>query len=113
MQDSEKNIPKAKSYVSASNAHDVSTIGPMLALDCRYISTGVGEHRGKTAILAMMAGFFSSNPDVHWDVPEYRLEGQQCVAFDFTISTDGQSNRGLEKISFTEDGLISVIEVIR
>ena len=85
----------------------------MLAQECRYISTGVGEHLGKTAILSMMEGFFSDNPDVYWDVPEYRQEGRRCVVFDFTVLLGGQSRRGLEKLSFAEDGLISIIEVIR
>lgn len=85
----------------------------MLAEECRYVSTGVGEHRGKAAILSMMEGFFSNNPDVRWDVPEYRLDGRQCVVFDFTITFGGQSGRGVEKITFTEDGEICLIEVSR
>ena len=113
MQDSQAYIAKAQNYVSASNAHDVAAIGPMLAEECRYVSTGVGEHHGKAAILSMMEGFFSSNPDVHWDVPEYSLDGLSCVVFDFTISFGGQSSRGLEKITFADDGEICLIEVSR
>ncbi|MCP5076159.1 MAG: nuclear transport factor 2 family protein [Rhodobacteraceae bacterium] len=106
-------VPKAKAYVAASNAHDLNLIAQLLNEDCRYNSSGVGGYRGKAAIISMMEGFFSNNPNVHWDVPEYRLDGQLCVVFDFTISLGGQSNRGLEKISFAEDGLIAIIEVIR
>ena len=113
MQDNQNHIEKAQNYVSASNAHDIAAIGPMLAQDCRYVSTGVGEHKGKAAILAMMEGFFAGNPDVHWSVPAYHMEAPDLVAFEIAITLSGKTLEGLEKISFTDDGLITCIEVIR
>lgn len=106
-------ISLAKQYVSASNAHDLALIETMLAEDCRYVSSGVGEHQGKQAILAMMDGFFSANPDVHWDVAEFQLKAPRRVGFDFTISLGGKVSQGAEHIDFQEDGKISAIEVLR
>ncbi len=113
MRDEHDYVSLAKSYVAASNAHDLAMIGPMLADDCRYASSGVGEHLGKQAIVAVMEGFFSANQDVHWDVPEFRLLAPRCVVFDFTISLGGKTAQGVEQISFQGDGKIGAIEVLR
>ncbi len=104
---------KAKAYVDASNNHDLAAIAPMLAENCRYVSSGVGEHRGQKSILAMMETFFSTNPDVRWTVSEYQMNSENQVIFDFTITLGGRSNQGTEKISFDGDGNISNIEVSR
>ncbi len=106
-------MAKAEAYVIASNNHDLGEIASMLAEDCRYVSSGVGEHNGKEAILTMMEAFFSANPNVHWTVPEYRLDAANRAVFDFTISLGERSSQGTEKISFDEDGNITMIEVIR
>lgn len=106
-------LEKTKAYVDASNNHDLATIAPMLSEDCRYVSSGVGEFVGREPILQMMKTFFAANPDVRWKVPEYRLDTENRVEFDFSISLGGQSSQGIEKISFDSDGNINLVEVVR
>lgn len=113
MQNSQDYIAKAQSYVAASNAHDVAAIRAMLAEDCRYVSSGVGDHSSKEAILAMMQAFFSANSDVHWECSHYRLESHDCVVFDFAISFGSATAQGVERIRFGKSDEITCIEVAR
>lgn len=109
----QERIDTARAYVAASNAHDLEAIAPLLADGCRYESSGVGAHVGKPAILSMMKQFFESHRDVQWDVPAYEVDDEGRAAFRFTMSLDGDLRKGIEKISFAEDGLITLIEVRR
>lgn len=113
MRYSDDRLSMAQAYVAASNAHDVEAIAPMLQENCRYLSSGVGEHVGKAAILAMMKQFFAANPDVHWEVSAYGLDEEGQVVFDFTITYSGASGQGVETIGFSEDGDIAFIKVER
>ena len=106
-------IELAKAYVEASNAHNLNTIETMLSVECRYHSSGVGDHVGRDAILEMMRGFFDQNPDVHWDTRNWVKEGQDTVAFDFTISLPTGTSSGREWIQVDQEGLISRIRVAR
>ena len=103
----------AQAYVAASNAHDIEAIAPMIALDCVYVSSSVGQHDGSEAIIAMMRGFFDSAPDVHWQASDYRLIAGNGVEFDFVISMNGESSRGTERLFFDDSGAISRVEVAR
>ncbi len=105
-------INKAESYVAASNDHDVARIRPMLAPDCSYRSAGVGAHDGIDAITAMMQSFFAANPDVHWQVEDYRWQSDHVV-FDFVITLGGTNSSGVEEIHFDKAGAISRIVVRR
>jgi len=105
-------IRKAESYVAASNDHDVARIRPMLAPECSYRSAGVGAHDGVDTITTMMQSFFAANPDVHWQVENYRWQSDYVV-FDFVITLGGNSSAGVEEIHFDEAGAISQIIVQR
>ena len=113
----ERYIRLAEKYVSLSNAHDLDRIFPMFATDASYSSSTVGSFEGLLKIKTMMRGFFERFPDVHWEVSDYRSMAERVVVFDFTRrATDlerGEPIRveGIEKIEFTEDGLIRRIEV--
>ena len=106
-------IELAKAYVDASNAHDLSTIETMLSVECRYHSSGVGDHAGREIILKMMRGFFDQNPDVHWDTRNWATESEDTAVFDFTISLPSGLATGKEWISVGQDGLITQIRVER
>ncbi len=105
-------IKKAESYVAASNDHDIARIRLMLAPDCSYRSAGVGAHDGVDAITTMMQSFFAANPDVHWQVEDYRWQSGHVV-FDFVIALDGTSSSGVEEIHFDKAGAICLIVVHR
>lgn len=105
-------IERAESYVAASNDHDTVRIKPMLAPDCCYLSAGVGRHDGAEAIMTMMQSFFAANPDVHWQVKNYRRHSGHVV-FDFIITMGASSSSGVEEIHFDKAGKISRIVVQR
>ena len=113
----EEAIERAKAYVEASNAHDLAAISAMLDADARYHSSALGDHRGPGAILAMMTRFFAEHPDVAWQASTYRAAGTTGAAFFFVMTAthkaSGEANerRGIERIFFTPEGLISLIEV--
>ncbi|SFP39736.1 SnoaL-like domain-containing protein [Nitrosomonas cryotolerans] len=112
-----KCVDLAKTYVALSNSHNLQHIALMFIDEATYHSSYSGELKGSPAINEMMVSFFSRFPDVHWDVPEYRITGDLSVEFEFTMNaTDATSRkrverRGLEQINFTADGLISHIAV--
>lgn len=106
-------VELARAYVEASNDHDVERIAGMLAPQAAYMSTGVGRHDGAEAILAMNRDFFADNPDVHWNAVNYRNVKPNGVEFDFTITLNGVSSNGVERVFFADDGLISRVEVER
>ena len=116
MNESEK-IELAKAYVALSNAHRLEFILHMFADKAVYRSSYVGEFKGRNAIGEMMADFFSRFPDVRWSVQEYRYTGKGIVGFEFVMtateaSTGNQIERqGLEEIEFTDEGLISRLNV--
>jgi limonene-1,2-epoxide hydrolase len=105
-------IRKAESYVAASNDHDIARIRLMLAPECSYRSAGVGAHDGVDAITTMMHSFFAANPDVHWQVEDYRWRSGHVV-FDFVITLGGTNSSGVEEIHFDKAGAISRIVVHR
>lgn len=113
----EQAIALSKAYVEASNAHDLRQVDSMLDEKARYYSSAVGEHQGRAAIRQMMEGFFAAFPDVRWQTSRYRAAGTTGAAFDFVMTATSKATgeaierRGIERIFFTSDGLISLIEV--
>ncbi len=106
-------IECARAYVEASNAHDIHTIEPMLSVNCRYVSSGVGEHVGREAIVKMMRGFFKENPEVHWKTRNWKEQGADTAVFEFTITLPSGTSGGREWVTIGEDGLITEIRVER
>ncbi len=110
-------IELAKAYVALSNAHRLELILRMFTDKATYHSPHVGEFKGREAIGAMMAEFFSRFPDVHWKAQEYQCTEKGVVVFDFemaaTEALTGKSvaRGGVERIEFTDGGYISLLEV--
>ncbi len=105
------NKDRARRYVELSNAHDLDAIETMFQQDATYQSANVGEHEGREAILVMMRAFFAHNPDIRWDVHEYRSLDDGGVEFDFTARAGGTARRGTERVYFDDAGLIRRVEV--
>ena len=65
----------------------------------------------------MMTGYFTAYPDVHWTVDAYRADSDDTASFEFTMRASnaetGQpvERRGLETITFSDEGLIRHVEV--
>lgn len=101
---------RARKYVRLSNKHDLASIEPMFRPDATYASANVGRHEGRERIVSMMREFFSQNPDVHWEVEEFRpIDGG--VEFDFVMTASGREKPGVERVLFDNHGLIRHVEV--
>ena len=117
MTDSKDLAALTRRYVESSNSHDLAAIGPMFADDAVYRSSSVGRYEGRAAILEMMTGFFAGFPDVIWEAADYRPDGERSVVFDFSMrATNAQSGeaidrKGVETLRFSEQGLITEIDV--
>lgn len=106
-------INLAQDYVAASNAHDLTRVEALFADDAIYRSSGVGQHIGVSTIIDMMRTFFEANSDVHWGASNFRHLDNRGVEFDFTITLGGKSSSGVERLYFTADNTIRLIEVER
>lgn len=109
----EELITWTRAYVDASNEHDVGRIRSMLAYDATYHSSGVGNHHGAGAIVAMNKSFFAASPDVHWQPENFRAVEDDGVEFDFVITIAGQPSKGVERVFFNDGGKIRRVEVER
>lgn len=113
----DEQIEAARAYVALSNAHRLDWISPMFDESASYYSAFLGDFLGKAAILDMMTTFFSKIPDVSWYVNSYRSLNGCCVELEFVrTGTDPDSDEsvnvpGIERIFFSNEGLISRIEV--
>ena len=109
-------IELARAYVALSNAHRTDLIQPLFAEQAIYRSSAVGEHRGASAIITMMQGFFARYADVFWECHNYRCTANR-VSFDFELrATDAQDGSrlergGVEHIEFDHHGLIQRLDV--
>ncbi len=106
-------IARTRAYVDASNDHDVERIRTMLSDGATYQSSGVGEHEGADAIIAMNTTFFAAKPDVHWQPANFRTVEGDGVEFDFVITIGGADSRGVERVFFDDTGQIVRVEVER
>ncbi len=116
---SDTHIDLAKDYVAQSNAHDLSRILRMFHDTATYASPHVGRFSGREEIGEMMKEFFGAYPDVEWEVAGYHEIGDAIVEFEFLMRAteaatgDRIERDGIERIEFTESGLISHIAIRR
>ena len=115
--DRRKAADLAKLYVERSNRHVLDEVFPMFDSEATYRSSQFGMFEGLDQIRDMMTGFFTTFPDVHGTVDAYCAESDDTASFEFTMRASnaetGQAveRRGLETITFTDEGLIRHIEV--
>lgn len=107
----------ARQYVERSNRHVLDEVFPLFDPEATYRSSQFGLFEGLEQIREMMTGFFTTFPDVHWTVDDYRADSDDTASFEFTMRAShaetGQpvERRGLETITFTQEGLIRHVEV--
>ena len=107
----------ARLYVERSNRHELDDVFPMFDANATYWSSQFGLFDGLDQIREMMTGFFTTFPDVHWTVEDYRADSDDTASFEFTMratnAETGQAveRQGLETIAFTDEGLIRHVEV--
>ncbi len=107
----------ARLYVKRSNRHVLDEVFSLFDPAATYRSSQFGLFEGLDQIRDMMTGFFTTFPDVHWTVNDYRADSDDTVSFEFTMRAShaetGQpvERRGLETITLTKEGLIRHVEV--
>ncbi len=115
--DGRKAADLARLYVERSNRHELDDVFPMFDANATYRSSQFGLFEGLDQIREMMTGFFTTFPDVHWTVDDYRADSDDTASFEFTMratnAETGQAvaRRGLETITFTDEGRIRHVEV--
>lgn len=108
----------ARQYVERSNRHVLDDVFPLFDPEATYRSSQFGLFEGLDQIREMMTVFFTTFPDVQWTVDGYRADSDDTASFEFTMQAShaetGQpvERRGLETITFTEEGLIRHVEVV-
>ncbi|MCY3772148.1 MAG: nuclear transport factor 2 family protein [Gemmatimonadetes bacterium] len=117
--DRRKATDLARLYVERSNRHVLDEVFLMFDPDATYRSSQFGLFEGLEQIREMMTGFFTAFPDVHWTVDTYRADSDYTASFEFTMRASnaetGQpvERRGLETITFSDEGLIRHVEVVQ
>ena len=112
-------IDLAKDYVARSNAHDLSRILRMFHDTATYTSPHVGQFSSREEIGEMMKEFFGAYPDVAWEAVGYYKISDAIVEFEFLMRAteaatgDRIERDGIERIEFTDSGLISHIAIRR
>ena len=115
--DGRKAADLARLYVERSNRHELDEVFPMFDANATYRSSQFGLFEGLEQIREMMTGFFTSFPDVHWTVDDYRADSDDTASFEFMMrATNAETEqavarRGLETITFTDEGRIRHVEV--
>lgn len=115
--DRRKAADLARLYVERSNSHELDEVFSMFDPDATYRSSQFGLFEGLDRIRDMMNGFFTTFPDVYWTVDAYRADSEDTASFEYTMRASNAETgtpverRGLETITFTDDGLIRHIEV--
>jgi hypothetical protein len=110
-------VELAQRYVALSNDHDLNKVFCLFDHMATYHSSQFGSFMGRESIEEMMGGFFSKFPDICWTVDEYVQEPDRSVSFEFimraTSADTGETveRRGIERIYFGQDELITHVEV--
>jgi ketosteroid isomerase-like protein len=104
-------------YHAALDAHDLVAVERMLSPDIHYISVGLGDIRGKAAVMQSLRDYFGMNPDHqafddyleqhddHTAISRWRLRATNKITGAVT------ERAGIEIVTFDATGLIAVIDV--
>jgi ketosteroid isomerase-like protein len=110
-------VDRLIAYHAALDLRDFSRVEAMLAPDARYVSVGLGDIIGCDAIMRAMRDYFDSHPDHqsfddeldqsnnHTAISRWRLQATNKVTGEVVM------RQGLETVTFTDEGLIALIDV--
>lgn len=106
-------------YHEALNHYDEATVKAMFAPGAVYISKGVnGRIEGRDAILAAFTRYFREHPDQVAEDEGVEILSPSTVRFAWRLEATSASTgskvtrRGVETVTFDEQGLIAHVEVI-
>lgn len=104
-------------YHAALDAHDVDGVADWLAEDAHYVSAGLGDVKGRTAILAAMRSYFAASPDHQAFDDVVRTVSARVAQSEWRLRATNKvtgavtERRGLETVTFNGDGKIVLISV--
>ena len=105
-------------YHAALNAYDEAVVTPMFAPDAVYESPGVGGRiEGRDAIIRAFTAYFTEHPDQHAEDETVEVLSPRRVRFTWRLEATSRSTgkrvtrRGVETVTFDDEGLISHVEV--
>ena len=105
-------------YHEALNAYDEAVVTPMFAPDAVYDSPGVGGRiAGREAIIRAFTAYFTEHPDQHAEDETVEVLSPRKVRFTWRLEATSRSTgrpvtrRGVETVTFDDNGLISHVEV--
>ncbi len=103
-------------YHAALDGRDYAALAKLLSPEARYHSEGIGELKGRDAILATVRKYFDALPDQQaWDdavikVSEHMAQCQWHLRATNTETGAVVERRGLETVTFNESGeVVSVV----
>ena len=105
-------------YHKAIDVHDIDLVQTMFAENAVYFSDGLGEVRGRDAIMAAMRKYFTGHPDHQsWDdefVQTGPFSARSLWQLKATNRVTGDTvfRHGKEDIVFDNNGLIEQVKVV-
>lgn len=108
-------IAQTKAYFKLSNERRLDEIPRLFHKKAIYSSDNTGLYFGLDAIMEMMHGFFTMNPEIHWQINNIKEVKASVVEVVFTatgVTAEAQPfmREGIERLVI-ENGLIRYIEV--
>ena len=105
-------LSKVAAYTAALNRYDLDAVEQMFAADAIYVSPGLGgEVKGRAAIIAAFRVYFRQHTDqVNTDENVQQIDGHRLQSR-WHLKSAKSSRSGRQRMTFTEMGLITRIEV--
>jgi ketosteroid isomerase-like protein len=110
-------IARLAAYHAALDSRDFSRIEAMLAPDARYVSVGLGDISGRDQIMRTMRDYFDRNPDHQSFDDELEQRDNHTAISHWRLRATNKFNgevvvrAGVEIVTFTDEGLIALIDV--
>lgn len=106
-----------KQYHKVLDAQELDKVEPLFAKTAIYTSAGLGEVKGKAAILKSMRAYFKASPDHQaWDDVVLQIAPRSAICHWQLKATNKKTGevthrKGTERVDFDEDGLITRVSV--
>ena len=104
-------------YHAALDARDLARVEQMLAPGARYMSAGIGDVEGRATIMQSLRDYFANCPDHQAFDDELEAVSSHVALSHWRLRATNRETgqhverHGIEKVTFTADGLICRIDV--
>lgn len=104
-------------YHAALDSQDLEGVARLLAADARYVSAGIGEVKGREAILAAMRAYFAKSEDHQAFDDEVTVLGPRQARSLWRLCATNRvtgavvERHGTEVVDFDAEGLVIAVLV--